>query len=505
MIKISLLLIGVFVLLLPATYGGTESRGDGLESVEKWLAEHADANLHRLIDFLSIPSVSADPHRASQVRRCAKWLAKDLVDVGMENIEVVETGGHPVVYADWMHAEGTDAPTVLIYGHYDVQPEDPVDLWTSPPFEPEVRRGRLYARGASDDKGNMYVPLMAIQAYLKTHRRLPVNVKLLLEGEEEVGSMNLKRLLEQQAKMFAADYAYSADGGMISPTIPGLVLSLRGSLCYTIKLRTANRDLHSGLFGGGVQNPIHALASLLGTLHDMKTGKILVDGYYDEVDIITKEQREEMAKQPISLQEVLTENGVNASVGEDGYSYWERVATRPTIEIVGMWGGYQGEGIKTVLPCEAFAKIACRTVSSQDPVRTDRLLMQHLKREAAKIPGVALEIEAEPNQDGTAVKVDRTGLGMQAAKRVLSELYGMEPSYRWGGGTIGAVSMIKQVLGLDTTLFGFANPDELAHSPNEFGRLASYRRGEMAYVRLLSEIARSHRKNETTDSAKEEL
>lgn len=323
MIKPSLL-VGVFVSLVNLTFVGTGSEATNLASVEKWLSDHADENLHRLIQFLSIPSVSADPERAPEVRRCAEWLAKDLVDVGMENIELLETGGHPVVYADWLHADNSDAPTVLIYGHYDVQPEDPVDRWTSPPFEPEVRDGRLYARGATDDKGNMYVPLMAIKAYLKTRRKLPVNVKLMLEGEEETGSQNLKSLLVQHIERFRSDYSYSADGGMISPMIPGLVLSLRGSLCYEITLRVADRDMHSGLFGGGVQNPIHALSHLLSTLRDIKTGRILVEGYYDEVDDVTQEERNEMEKFPIPLKEILGGNGVNTTVGEEGYSFWER-------------------------------------------------------------------------------------------------------------------------------------------------------------------------------------
>lgn len=302
----------------------TLNNTDDLAGVEKWLSDHAEANLQSLVEFVSIPSVSADPGRVNEVRRCAKWLASDLADAGLQNVELVETDGNPVVYADWLHAE--NAPTVLIYGHYDVQPEDPVDLWTSPPFEPTVRDGKLYARGASDDKGNMYVPIVAIKAYLRTLKKLPVNVKLLLEGEEEISSPSLESALVKHGEKFRADYSFSADGGMISPTIPCLILRLRGVLDFYISLRVADRDMHSGLFGGGVQNPIHALSYLLSTLRDIKTGKILVDGYYDEVDDLTLEERDEIAKFPIPEKVVLSQNGINSSVGEDSYSFLERYA-----------------------------------------------------------------------------------------------------------------------------------------------------------------------------------
>lgn len=310
--------------LIQVTIAQTANDTDDLASVEKWLSDHFEANLQNLIEFVSIPSVSSDPDRVHEMRRCAKWLATNLADVGLENMELLETDGNPVVYADWLHAEKSDAPTVLIYGHYDVQPEDPVDLWTSPPFEPTVRDGKLFARGASDDKGNMYVPVVAIKAYLRTLKKLPVNVKLLLEGEEEISSPSLKGILAMHAEKFRADYSFSADGGMISPTIPSLTLSMRGVLDFYISLRVADRDMHSGFFGGGVQNPIHALSYLLSTLHDIKTGKILVDGYYDEVDDMTQEERHQIAKYPIPEKELLRREGVNSSAGEDGYSFLER-------------------------------------------------------------------------------------------------------------------------------------------------------------------------------------
>lgn len=300
-----------------------------INEVEQWLSDHEDANLQNLIEFVTIPSISSDHERAHDVRECAKWLKNDLADAGLENIEILETKGHPSVYADWLNADDPDAPTVLIYGHFDVQPADPLDLWTTPPFEPHVRDGRLYARGASDDKGNMYVPIVAIKAYLKTVKKLPVNVKFLLEGEEEIGSPHLKSLLVHNADKLRADYAFSSDGGMVSPTIPSLCLVLRGAFAMELSLQVADRDMHSGTFGGGVQNPIRAMAHLLSTLHDIKTGKILVDGYYDEVDDITDEERADIAKFPTSETDLLSREGVNVSVGEPGFNFYERYAILP--------------------------------------------------------------------------------------------------------------------------------------------------------------------------------
>lgn len=295
-----------------------------LSAVESWLKSNEQTHHQNLIDFLSIPSVSADPTRAVDVRRCAHWLMKQAADAGLQNIRLIETAGHPTVYADWLSTKHPDAPTVLIYGHYDVQPEDPIELWTTPPFKPTLRDGKLYGRGASDDKGPMYAPIIAIKAYLKTAGRLPVNVRLLLEGEEEVGSPNLEDTLKRYGEDFAADYAFSADGGMVSPTIPSLNLGLRGTYSMEVTVRTAKRDVHSGAYGGGVQNPIHALSHLLASLRDVKSGRILVRGYYEEVDPVTKEERQIASEYPVPLGEVLGSAGVNESVGEEEYSFYER-------------------------------------------------------------------------------------------------------------------------------------------------------------------------------------
>lgn len=462
-----------------------------INEVEQWLSDHGDANLQNLIDFVAIPSVSSDHERAHDVRECAKWLKSDLADAGLENIEILETKGHPSVYADWLNAEDPDAPTVLIYGHYDVQPADPLELWTSPPFDPHVRDDKLYGRGASDDKGHSYVPIVAVKAYLKTVKKLPVNVKFLLEGEEEIGSPNLKSLLIHHADKLKADYAFSADGGMVSPTIPSLCLVLRGAIALELTVRVADRDMHSGTFGGGVQNPLHAMAHLLSTLHDTGTGKILVDGYYDDVDELTDEERLDISKFPITETDLLTREGVNMSVGEKGFSFYERTWARPTIEVVGMWGGFTGEGIKTVLPREAHAKIVARTVSSQKASRARDLIVKHLTKEAEKIPGASLEITPNPFE-GDPFKMPKNTPGNQVAASVLAELYGREPVFIGMGGSIPVLSLFRKTLSIETTMFAFGHADENVHAPDEFARIESLRRGERAYVRLLQGLAKAH-------------
>lgn len=310
--------------LLIILYSSVLANSFNLTVVESWLKSNEQIHLQNLIDFVSIPSISADPTHAADVRRCAGWLKKELIDAGLQNVRIIETAGHPTVYADWLSAKHPNAPTVLIYGHYDVQPEDPINLWTTPPFKPTVRDGKLYGRGASDDKGPMYVPIIAVKAYLKTLGQLPVNVRLLFEGEEEVGSPNLGNTLVRYGKDFAADYAFGADGGMISPTIPSLNLGLRGTYSMEVTVRTAKCDMHSGAFGGGVQNPIHALAQVLATLRDVESGRILVKGYYDDVDPVTEEERQIASEYPVPAEKALEMVGANESVGETGYSLYER-------------------------------------------------------------------------------------------------------------------------------------------------------------------------------------
>jgi len=324
-----------------------------MPTVETYLQENEPRYTDELLAFLRIPSVSALPERADDVRRAAQWVAGRLMAAGLDNIQILPTGGHPVVYADWLRAPGR--PTVMIYGHFDVQPADPLDLWTSPPFEPVIRDDRVYARGASDDKGNMLIPILAVEALLQTEGALPVNVKFFLEGQEEIGSPQLPAFIAQRRDLLACDLVVSADGGQYDETHPALLVSSKGLGGVQIDVRGARTDLHSGVYGGGVANPIHALAHIIDSMRDSE-GKILVEGFYDKVAPLSAEDRAAIAAVPFDEAALRGQVGVDALVAEPGYTPQEHMAARPTLEVNGIWGGFQGEGTKTVLPAEAHAK-----------------------------------------------------------------------------------------------------------------------------------------------------
>jgi len=331
---------------------------------ETYLAEHQSQFLDELLDFIRIPSISALPEHAADVQQAGEWVATRLAAAGAEHVEVMPTGGHPVVYGDWLHAPGK--PTILLYGHFDVQPTDPLDLWTNPPFEPVVRDGRIYARGASDDKGGMLIPILAVEALLKAEGSLPVNVKFIFEGQEEIGSPQLADFMTAHRERFACDLVVSADGLQWSEDEPNLIVGLKGLSGMQIDVQGANSDLHSGLHGGGVQNPIHALVRILDSMRSPE-GKILVEGFYDDVVPLSKADRALIAEVPYDEEAYKAELGIEEVFGEPGYTTRERIWARPTLEINGIWGGFQGEGTKTVLPNEAHAKISCRLVANQNP------------------------------------------------------------------------------------------------------------------------------------------
>ncbi|HWQ13446.1 MAG TPA: dipeptidase [Roseiflexaceae bacterium] len=437
-----------------------------------------------LLEFLRIPSVSALPEHAGDVRRAAEWVARRLSAAGVEGVRVLETGGHPVVYGEWLHAPGK--PTALIYGHFDTQPADPLELWQSPPFDPQVRDGRVYARGASDDKGNMLAPILAVEALLRTEGALPINVKFFFEGQEEIGSPTIPPFLAQHRELFACDLVVSADGGQYSETEPETLISLRGGTAVQIDVRGPNRDLHSGMYGGAVQNPIHALAAILASLRGAD-GKILVEGFYDGIPPLTDEERQQIAAVPFDEEALMADLGVDALWGEAGYTPRERTWVRPTLEVVGVWGGFQGAGVKTVLPSEAHAKIVCRLVTGQDPERIAGLIAEHVARVA--LPGVRVEVNRLPFA-AKPYTMPADHWGNQAAREVLTELYGREPYYTRTGGSIPVCTLFHEQLGAYTVNFGFGLDDERQHSPNEFFRLSSFRRGQEAYCRLLHRLAR---------------
>nr|NIO11432.1 dipeptidase [Deltaproteobacteria bacterium] len=329
---------------------------------ETYLDHQKDRFISELLDFLRIPSISSLPDHQSDVERAAKWLEARMPAAGIESVRIMPTGGHPVVYGEWLHASGR--PTVLIYGHFDTQPVDPLDLWNNPPFEPIIRDGRMYARGASDDKGNLFIPIIVAEAMLKTGGSLPVNVKFLFEGQEEIGSPQLADFISANKDLLACDLVLSADGGQWEEDQPALILGTRGLASVFIEVEGPDHDLHSGTYGGTIANPIHALARILDSMHDPK-GQVAVDGFYDDVRSLTDEERAEIARVPYDEVQYLNEIGACCVYGEPGFTTHERAWARPTLEVNGIYGGYQGEGVKTVLPSKAHAKVSCRLVADQ--------------------------------------------------------------------------------------------------------------------------------------------
>lgn len=449
---------------------------------ETYLGEHQAHHQEELLQFLSIPSISSLPAHAADVRRAAQWVADRLTTAGMEKVQILPTGGHPVVYAEWLHAPGK--PTVLIYGHFDTQPVDPLDLWTNPPFDPVVRDDRVYARGASDDKGNMLTPILAVEALLKEEGGLPINVKFFLEGQEEIGSPQLPDFIARQRDLLACDLVLSSDGGQHSEDQPSLMLACKGLAGVQVDVRGAKMDLHSGAYGGAVANPIHALTSILASMRSPE-GKILVEGFYDDVLPLSSEDRAAIAAVPFDEVAYKKELGVNALLAEPGYTSAEHLAARPTLEVNGIWGGFQGEGVKTVLPAEAHAKITCRLAANQEPATIVDLLARHVEKHTP--PGVQVSVRALP---GTArpYLIPADHWGNLAAGAVLTELYGKAPYYRRTGGSIPVCEMFQSSLGAYTVGFAFGLLDEQIHSPNEFFRLSSFRRGPVAYCKILHRL-----------------
>ena len=451
---------------------------------ETYLEEQQSRYQEELLQFLSIPSISSLPEHADAVQQAARWTVDRIRSAGLENVQILSTGGHPVVYGEWLHAPGKK--TVMIYGHFDTQPADPLDLWTSPPFEPEVRNDRVYARGASDDKGNMLIPILAVEALLRAEGTLPVNVKFFLEGQEEIGSPQLPTLIASQRDLLVCDLVLSADGGQFSEEQPALLVAFKGLAGVQIDVRGARTDLHSGLYGGAVANPIHALVQLLDSMRS-PDGKILVEGFYDAVVPLSAEDRTAIAAIPFDEKTYKEAIGVDALFAEPGYTPQEQIAGRPTLEINGIWGGFQGEGIKTVLPNEAHAKITCRLVANQEPTTIIDFIARHVQRYTP--PGVQVTVRPLP---GTAkpylVPVDHWG--SRAAEAVLTEMYGKAPYSMRIGGSLPICELFLSTLGAYTVNFAFALMDEQQHAPDEFFRLSSFRRGQVAYGKLLHRLGK---------------
>ena len=458
---------------------------------EQYLADRRDAAVSELVEFLRIPAISALKENLGDVQAAAEWTAERLRRAGIENVRSMPTPGpggqgHPAVYGDWLHAPGK--PTVLIYGHFDVQPVDPVSLWTDPPFEPTVRDGRIYARGAGDDKGNMLIPILVAEAFLKTAGKLPINLKFIFEGQEEIGSPQFVPFVGNNKELLAADLVISADGAQESETQPILLVGFKGLVPLQVDVYGAKTDLHSGIYGGSVPNPIHALVRILDSMRSPE-GKIQVAGFFDDVVDLTEEDRAQIAAVPFDDQKHFAGLGVSGGFGEPGYTTVERAWARPTLEINGIWGGFQGEGVKTVLPNEAHAKITCRLVANQDPDAIYKAIEAHIKKVAAEqTPGVRVTITQLPGQAYPyLMPADHPANKLVGA--VLTEMYGNPPHYVRMGGSVPVLMAFLRQLGVYTVTLAFALEDERHHAPDEFLRLASFEKGKIAFGQVWERIA----------------
>ena len=440
------------------------------QAVITYLTKNREKHLTELKEFLAIPSISSLPEHKEDVQKAAKWVSNALQEIGMEKIEIYETKGHPVVYGEWLKAEGK--PTVMIYGHYDVQPVDPVELWDSPPFEAEIRDEKIYARGASDDKGQVFMHLKALQAIFNTIGHLPINVKFLIEGEEEIGSPNLPLFVKENKELLSSDVIVISDTSMMERGKPAICYGLRGLCGVQIDVKGPKSDLHSGLYGGMVQNPIHALVEIVNSFHNEK-GQITVEGFYDKVAELTAAEKAAYASLGITDQSFIDQLGVPEMFGEEGFTSLERNWVRPTLEVNGIYGGFQGEGIKTVLPAEAHTKITCRLVPDQDPDEIVELLQKHIKTHTP--PGVTVNVSLFDKGPAFVTPFDHPAI--QAAGRAYEKVYNVPTSYTRGGGSIPIVATFDQILEKPVVLMGFGLPDENFHAPNEHFNLENFDKG----------------------------
>ena len=446
-----------------------------MQDIKKYVEEHKDRFIDELVDLLKIPSISADPAYKKDILKTAEAVQKRLQEAGCDKVEIVETPGNPVVYGEKII--DSSLPTVLVYGHYDVQPPDPVDLWESPPFEPVIKNtkihpeGAIFARGACDDKGQMYMHVKALE-YMTKNDQLPCNVKFMIEGEEEVGSENLGWFLERYADKVSNDVILISDTGMIAKDVPSITTGLRGLSYMEVEVTGPNRDLHSGLYGGAVANPINVLSKMIASLQD-ENNHITVPGFYDKVEELSKEERSKMAEAPFDLQEYKEKLDIGDVHGEKGYSTLERGSIRPTLDVNGIWGGYTGEGAKTVLPSKAYAKISMRLVPDQDWKEISELFKKHFESLAPK----SVKVKVNTHHGGQAYVTPIDTLEYQAANDAYEEAFGKTPIPQRSGGSIPIVSLFEKTMNSKTILMGFGLDTDAIHSPNEHFGVWNYLKG----------------------------
>ena len=451
-------------------------------AVIDFINTHRDRHVDELRDWLAIPSISALPEHAGDVRRAAEWASAEMTRIGLREVRLIDTPGNPVVYGEWLGAPG--APTILFYGHYDVQPVDPLDLWQSPPFEATVRDGEIFARGAADDKGQVFMHFKAIEAHMTQAGRLPVNMKIILEGEEEVGSSHLDAFIRENHALLGADVVVISDTSMFERGVPSLCYGLRGLAYLQVNLRGSNTDLHSGQFGGALANPAFVLAQLLAQMKD-RGGRVKIPGFYDDVRPLGDPERAEFKKLPFNETRFRKGLGVPRLFGESGYTTLERLSARPTFEVNGLLSGFTGEGAKTVLPATAMAKVSMRLVPDQDPDRIAQLFTEHVKKIAPKT--VAVEVIRMHGGKPWMATLDNPYV--RAAGRAIEHGFGQAPVYMREGGSIPVVATFQDVLGLPSVLFGVGLPDDRIHAPNEKLDLVNFHNGIIASAVLYEEIA----------------
>jgi acetylornithine deacetylase/succinyl-diaminopimelate desuccinylase-like protein len=440
-----------------------------MDQIKQFVETNKDRFIEELKDLLRIPSVSADPKYKPDVLRTAEMVKMKLIEAGADKVELCPTKGNPIVYGEKII--DPNLPTVLVYGHYDVQPADPFELWTSPPFEPVLKDGKIYARGACDDKGQMYMHVKAFETMMKTGN-LSCNVKFMIEGEEEVGSDNLGPFVKANKDRLKADVILISDTAMIANDIPSIDVGLRGLSYLEVEVVGPNRDLHSGVYGGAVANPINILCKMIASLHD-ENNHITIPGFYDDVYELTEQERAEMAKAPFDLNHYKKDLDIADIYGEKGYTTIERTGIRPTLDVNGIWGGYTGEGAKTVLPSKAFAKISMRLVPNQESKKVTEIFQKHFN----SIAPASVKVYVRPHHGGEPIVVSTNSPAFQAAARAMEETFGKKPVPTRGGGSIPIVALFKKELGLDSVLFGFGLDSDAIHSPNEHFGVFNYLKG----------------------------
>ena len=456
---------------------------DSIDKVVDYINLQRDRYVDELKEYLAIPSISALPQHQGDVRRTAEWSADHMRGIGLEKVRVIETPGNPIVYGEWLNAPG--GPTILFYGHYDVQPVDPVELWESPPFEATVREGEIYARGAADDKGQVFMHFKAIEAHIKQTGRLPLNIKVFLEGEEEVGSLHLDEFVRANKQQLAADVVVISDSAMFARGIPSICYGLRGLVYYQIDLRGTKSDLHSGVFGGAMANPAFVLTQIVAQMKD-KSGRVKIPGFYDDVRDLTEVERAEWKKLPFDEKKYRKEWGAPKLSGESGYTVLERLWGRPTFEVNGLLSGFTGEGPKTVIPAVAMAKMSMRLVPNQDPDKIATLFEAYVK----KITPGTVEMKLTRLHGGKPWMAEFDSAYIQAAGRAIERGFGKKPVFTREGGSIPVVATFQQELGIPSVLFGVGLPDENAHAPNEKLDLGNFHGGIIASAHLYEEISR---------------